>query len=317
MTGRSRTEAMELAEFYLRGRESSTLGVYGTEYRKLAKYCAVSAKSVFEFDEVELMAYLVARSKEGISEGQMKQALSVVALIFEACGWLSPSKSPLVIGVKKAILKDVNKSKRPAERVGMTRAKLVRIVDACYDKDCGKVSPERRRFLIMQLVCFLGAKRFGDIRCLRRRDVSVDDDDRVRIWLARSKTDSLGVGSAFKLTKAKIGQVSVTTLVRWYLRSLGDLGDDSYVFPVFREGVAVGSRAISYCAARKQLLHERVMLGLGLISWHSGRIGGATEASKKGLSRSVIMKAGGWRSSAVDSYIRVDDAGVQMGDAVL
>ena len=64
-------------------------------------------------------------------------------------------------------------------------------------------------------------------------------------------------------------------------------------------------------------LHERVLLGLGRISWHSGRIGGATEASKKGLSRSVIMKAGGWRSSAVDSYIRVDDAGVQMGDAVL
>jgi hypothetical protein len=86
---------------------------------------------------------------------------------------------------------------------------------------------------------------------------------------------------------------------------------------VFREGVAVGSRAISYCAARKQLLRERVLLGLGLISWHSGRIGGATEASKKGLSRSVIMKAGGWRSSAVHSYIGVDDAGVQMGDAVL
>ena len=283
----------------------------------MAKYCAASAKSVFEFDEVELMAYLVARSKEGISEGQMKQALSVVALIFEACGWVSPSKSPLFIGVKKAILKDVNKSKRPAERVGMTKAKLVKIVEACYDKDCVKVAPERRRFLIMQLVCFLGAKRFGDIRCLRRRDVSVDADDRVRIWLARSKTDPLGVGSAFRLTKARIGQVSVTTLVRWYLESLGDLADDSFVFPVFREGVAVGSRAISYCAARKQLLRERVLLGLGLISWHSGRIGGATEASKKGLSRSVIMKAGGWRSSAVDSYIRVDDAGVQMGDAVL
>ena len=84
MTGKSRTEAVELAEFYLRGRESSTLGVYGTEYKKLARYCAASAKSVFEFGEVELMAYLVARSKEGISEGQMKQALSVVALIFEA-----------------------------------------------------------------------------------------------------------------------------------------------------------------------------------------------------------------------------------------
>ena len=212
MTGRSRTEAMELAEFYLRGRESSTLGVYGSEYKKLAKYCADSAKSVFEFGEVELMAYLVARSKEGISEGQMKQALSVVALIFEACGWQSPSKSPLVINVKKAIVKDANKSKRPVEWVGMTRAKLIRIFHACYNKDFSKVLPERRRFFIMKLVCFLGAKRFGDIRCLRRRDVSVDDYDRVRISLPRSKTDALGVGSVFKLTKGKIGQVSVQSL---------------------------------------------------------------------------------------------------------
>ena len=86
---------------------------------------------------------------------------------------------------------------------------------------------------------------------------------------------------------------------------------------MFRKGKALEKQAVSYNMARKQLLKERVLLGLGQVSWHSGRIGGASEASKKGLSRSVIMRAGGWRSSAVDTYIRVNDAGVQMGDAVL
>jgi hypothetical protein len=76
---------------------------------------------------------------------------------------------------------------------------------------------------------------------------------------------------------------------------------------VFRKGEPVEAQAVSYCAARKQLLRERKLLGLGGVSWHS----------KKGLSRSVIMRAGGWRSSAVVTYIRVEDAGVQMGDAVL
>ncbi len=33
--------------------------------------------------------------------------------------------------------------------------------------------------------------------------------------------------------------------------------------------------------------------------------------------RSVIMQGGGWRSLAIDSYIRVEDAGVRMGDALL
>ena len=169
----------------------------------------------------------------------------------------------------------------------------------------------------MKTICFLGAKRFNDIQKLRRKDVIVGEDGRVKVWWARSKTDAKGEGCHFVLTKSKVGSVSVTTLIEWYLRSLGDIGEDGYIFPVFRKGRAVEAQPVSYCAARKQLLRERGLLGLGRVSWHSGRIGGATEASKKGLPRSVIMRAGGWRSSAVDTYIRVDDAGVQMGDAVL
>ena len=79
----------------------------------------------------------------------------------------------------------------------------------------------------------------------------------------------------------------------------------------------MGGQAVSYFAARKQLVKERELLGLGKVTWHSGRIGWATEASKKGVPRSVIMRGGGWRSSAVDSYIRVEDAGVRMGAMML
>ena len=317
LEGGSRAEARELAAFYLRGREASTIGVYGGEYRRLAEYCKDAGKSIFELGEKEVMLYLISRSKSGVSEAQLKQALAVVALIYEVCGFQSPSRSPLVVNVKKGIVKQVNKSKKFVERVGMTKSKLMKIFYAYYDSDFGKVLPENRRFLIMKTICFLGAKRFNDIQKLRRRDVIVGEDGRVKIWLARSKTDAMGAGCHFTLTKSRMGSVSVTALVEWYLRSLGDVGEDGYVFPVFRKGKAVETQAVSYCAARKQLLKERVLLGLGRVSWHSGRIGGATEASKKGLSRSVVMRAGGWRSSAVDSYIRVRDAGVQMGDAVL
>ena len=53
------------------------------------------------------------------------------------------------------------------------------------------------------------------------------------------------------------------------------------------------------------------------MSWHSGRIGAASEAARKKVSRNVIMRSGGWRSSAVDTYMRVVDAGVLVGDTVL
>ena len=36
LEGGSRAEARELAIFYLQGREASTIGVYGSEYKRLA-----------------------------------------------------------------------------------------------------------------------------------------------------------------------------------------------------------------------------------------------------------------------------------------
>ena len=219
--------------------------------------------------------------------------------------------------MKKAIVKEANKGKKKAERIGMMKKKLLKILEACYKEDFREVDPERRRFLLMKTICFLGTKRFDDIQNLKKKDVVVGEDNRVKVWMERSKTGSKREGCQFVLTKSKIGLVSVTALVQWYLKSLGDISEEAFIFPMFRKGKPVESQAVSYFAARKQLVKERELLGLGEIMWHSGRIGGATEASKKGVSRSVIMRGGGWRSSAVDSYIRVKDAGVQMGDALL
>ena len=219
--------------------------------------------------------------------------------------------------MKKAIVKEANKGKKKAERIGMTKKKLLKIFEACYKEDFREVDPERRRFLLMKTICFLGTKRFDDIQNLKKKDVVVGEDNRVKVWMERSKTGSKREGCQFVLTKGKIGSVSLTRLIEWYLESLGDISDEAFIFPVFRKGKLVEGQAVSYCAARKQLIRERELLGLGEITWHSGRIDGATEASKKGFSRCVIMRGGGWRSSAVDSYIRVEEAGVQMGDALL
>ena len=310
-------EAQEHAEFFLRGREESTLGSYNTEYKKLAEYCVKFGKGLCGFKERDVVAYIISRSKRGVSESQLKQVLAVIALICGVCGFESPTGSPVVVSVRKAIVKGANGGKRKVERVGMTKVKLLKIFDACYREDSSEVEPERRRFLLMKTFCFLGTKRFDDIQKLRKKDLVVGEDGRVRVWMERSKTDSERKGSQFVLTKGKIGSVSVTALIQWYLESLGDVSEEAFIFPVFRGGRAGEGQAVSYCAARKQLLRERELLGLGGVTWHSGRIGGATEASKMGLSRSVIMRGGGWRSAAVDSYIRVEDAGVQMGDALL
>ena len=317
MERESRSEAREHADFYLRGREASTIATYNTEYKKLVEYCRRFGKVLCVFGERDVVSYIIWRSKQGVSESQLKQVLSVIGLICDVCGFESPSRSAVVVNVKKAIVKEANGGKKKVERIGMTKKKLEKIMEVCYKEDFREVEPERRRFLMMKVFCFLGIKRFNDIQKLKRKDVVFGEDNRVKVWMARSKTDSKREGCQFVLTKSKIGSVSVTDLVRWYLKSLGDISGEAFIFPMFGRGRSVGSQAVSYFAARKQLIKGRELLGLGKVTWHSGRIGGATEAAKKGISRSIIMRGGGWRSSAVDSYIRVEDAGVTMGDALL
>ena len=225
----------------------------------------------------------------------------MISLLCEVCGFESPSRSPVVAKVKMAIIKKANEGKRKIERIGMTRRTLKKIMKGCYKEDYKKVKPERRRFLLMKVFCFLGVKRFNDIQKVKKKNVVFGEDDRVRVWMKRSKTDNKKEGGEFVLTKSKICKVSVTDLVRWYFKSSWDISSEAYIFPVFRRGKPVWDQAVSYNSARIQLNKERELLGLGKVTWHSGRIGAATEASRKKISRNIIMRSGGWKSSAVDS----------------
>ena len=130
------------------------------------------------------------------------------------------------------------------------------------------------------------------------------------VWMEKSKTDKKKEGNEFVLTKEKVGKRWVTKLIQRYRKLLGDVSEDSVFFPVFRRGKVVEDKAVSYSSARTQLHKNRVLLRLGKITWRSGRIGAAREAAKKKISRKVIMKSGGWKSSAVDIYMRVKDPGL-------
>ena len=314
----SRSEAKEHAAFYLRGREASTISAYNSEYKRLVEFYKESGKMGVIFEERDVVLFIVWRSKRGVSETQLKQAMAVINLICKVCGFESPSKSPLVAKVKMAAIKEANEGKKKkVERIRMTKGTLEKIMKVWYRSDARKVVPERRRFLMMNIFCFLGVKRFDDIQKVKKKNVVFRQDNRVEVWLERTKTDSKKEGSEFVLTKGKIDDISVTDLVRWYLKSLGDVPSEAYIFPVFRKGKPVWDQAVSYNAARVQLNKEREALGLGKVTWNSGRIGAATEAARSRVSRNVIMRSGGWRSSAVDTYMRVEETGVRVGDALL
>ena len=61
---------------------------------------------------------------------------------------------------------------------------------------------------------------------------------------------------------------------------------------------------------RCQLVKEVKPLGLNKLTLHSARIGAAIRGAEAGLGRESIKTCGGWRSEAVEGYIRLKEPGV-------
>ena len=55
----SRSEAREQADFYLRGREVSTIAAYDAECRKLVEYCVKSGEVLFGLRERDVVGYII------------------------------------------------------------------------------------------------------------------------------------------------------------------------------------------------------------------------------------------------------------------
>ena len=306
----------ELLRSYMAGREVSTMRTYNSAFRKLARFCSMKNISLFRLAEGEMIALVNTLSGQGCSEGSIKQVLAVVNLLYEAGGWATPTRSNILSKVKVGVWKEVNEGKRRKQRKVLTVDDIKKMYKDIY-KTGQRI--ERKRFLLMMVVSFFGMRRFSEVAGLKDRDVTVQADGSIRVWVTKSKTDKTRKGFEFTITGARAGSFQVLKLLRWYRRSLpGVIPEDGFLFPMFRTGGRPDwGNQVSYNAARVQLIKERERLGLGCITWHSGRIGAATGAAKKGVSRRVISKGGNWVSDAVDIYTVVEEPGVIVGDALL
>ena len=83
-------------------------------------------KTVFLWGEGELCSFLMHLVHIGAGENVMKQTLAFVAMVFEAMGRTSPTKSPLVAQVRKSAVKKrgVERS-RPREVMSLGHLKVL------------------------------------------------------------------------------------------------------------------------------------------------------------------------------------------------
>ena len=317
-------EAEELLKFYLGSRAERTLPTYQSAFRKVWAHASNVESSLFRWGEGEVIGLLIKLEKEQVGENMLKQALAVVNIVFECMGMASPSKGEMVSRIKRTCVKRCNERKQEKgvlrERVGATLEDMRKMVDALYKYPASRIDPARRRCLVLQLLLFFGMKRFSDISGVMKKDVRFLKDHSIQIYMRKSKTDQKHQGAYFFLSGEKYGNMCLPEVLRWYMEGF-KMEDDDLLFPRLRGGkegsVPIRHISVSYSTALKQLKDEVRLLGLSNITLHSGRIGAATCGAEAGVGREHLKACGGWKSGAVDSYIRLPKSGVTFSDKML
>ena len=72
--------------------------------------------------------------------------------------------------------------------------------------------------------------RFSDVNRVRVGYVSFREDGAVEVFMSRSKTDKKNSGMEFVLEGTRVGGISVTQVLRNYIRVLG-LKMEDFLFP--------------------------------------------------------------------------------------
>ena len=83
---------------------------------------------------------------------------------------------------------------------------------------------------MLSLLCYVGIRRFSGVNRVRGSDRDFIRDGTVEVFMARSKTDVKNSGMEFVLAGTMIGEISVSQLLRKYIRVLG-LRQGDYLFP--------------------------------------------------------------------------------------
>ena len=293
----------DFVDYYGGARAASTMKVYNSAYKLVADQADKLGKSVFRWGEGEVAGMFVRLNKEGKGEEMMKKVSAVVNMLFEAAGLVSPTKGDVLKVIKKTAVKNIIKEKE-VKRRGLTLEDMEVFIKRIFTGERKDDSLSKKRMLALLCLLFFGVRRFDDVQRIKVKDVMVVGEDKVEIKLGRTKTDQAAKGSTVKISGSTPGGISVGKILKWFITRAGLKSEDFLFCKTSKDGQVVKGKYVTYDEARKSLLEEQAMLGISGLTLHSGRIGGATVAVELGATREDVKKAGGWKSDAVDVYIR-------------
>ena len=299
----------KLVQVYMKGREESTLRSYESSFKMLGGLCEELGLSMFRLGE-EARCYLWVEAREKkFSVAKVRGFSAVISLLKEVMGE-EENISKREKTLKKALAKQSNLETTKRTRVPGTWTDVKKIMLEAERKNKRK----EWRLAVMVVMCYFGCRRFSDIVKLKVKDVVITDEE-VEVFMKKQKTDVFNEGDSFKMV-AKGGDISLKKFLESYVERLGLKKLDSLFPRKLKDGSRV--EAVSYSVMYKELEIAKTTLKLDEnLTWHSFRIGAVTQGNALGIRRTVMKKAGNWKSEAVDIYCKELEAGIVLSRALL
>ena len=294
-----------------RGRADNTWRAYEADLRHFAAWCDLEGLSALPAEPATIAGYLAAHAT-ALSVSTLRRRLAAISVMRQATGY-TKANSPTSAAEVKAVWSGIRRAHGVApQKVRAARTKVINAIVAGLGSE-----PIDVRDRALLLIGFAGALRRSELAALDTADIT-EDDQGLRLMLARSKTDQEGETKTLGLP---YGSNPATCPVRawraWRQLACADTGPAFR--PVTRHG-RIGATRLSGRGVADMIGRRARAAGLdGHFAGHSLRSGFATEGYAQGTPELAIMRHGRWRSAAVmrgyveEGGIWTDNAAARLG----
>ena len=274
-------------------RSDSTRRQYHYGWSAWTKWAGAKGHEALPAAPEAVAAYLAARAEQGVSASTLNAARAAISAVHRDSAATDPTAHDVVQRTLKGL-------RRQAAGRGRGQAKAITADDfnailatACNPRktgrgvECSRVAEARGRVdRAIAALLFQGGLRRSEAAALTWRDVGpASDGTGVLVRIGRSKTDPEGTAADVRYLKKGAARAVLDLLP----------ASPDTDGPVLG-GLNGASIARRFAAAARAAGVE------GRITGHSGRVGLASELTRRGASATETMLAGGWKTARMVTH---------------
>lgn len=291
----------ELKSLILSDRASSTASTYLRGFQRWCRWSSDHDIPSLPGDGRHVALFLTDLAQRSRSTSSVLSTKYAVSWAHRKALLPDPTTHPLVVQVCEACRRVYSKPVKKKKPLS-----ALNVQDIARQFGAPGTSLRHLQGVVIVVLGFVGFLRWNDLSQIQVEGIRVHKRY-MSVFLEKRKNDQFHKGNYVYFHRSDALSCPVSVVERFLLRSGLTSG------PLLREIVGSGHREhvschkLKYSSARWQILKMFKAIGLkaGEYGLHSLRSGGASAASKQGVSDRLIARHGGWRTyQSRDRYIR-------------